>query len=147
MIQINEALAETIQLYGLKEIKGDDDNPIILEMYESLGHGWVKHDEVAWCAALIGSKLLKHGYQIPELKERLRARGYLKVGKPVEKPVFGLDYVVFERGNNSWSGHVAWFIAFEDDYVKVLGGNQSNEINISLYPKSKVLDYVRPLKM
>lgn len=147
MKTVNEAFLETLELFGLKEVTGDKDNPTILEFYKSLGHGWVSHDEVAWCAALIGSKLQKYDYQIPPLKNRLAARAYLSVNQQVDEPVVGWDYVVFERGNNGFSGHVAWFLGFEGDNVKVLGGNQSNQINIALYPRNKVLGYVRPINI
>ena len=39
---------------GTKEIKGSADNPKIMEMYRTVGHHWVEHDEVAWCAAFVG---------------------------------------------------------------------------------------------
>ena len=147
MKTVNEAFIETLELHGLKEVPGNNDNPVIIDLYKSLGHGWVKHDEVAWCAALIGSKLLKYGYQVPELKYRLSARAYLNVNQKVETPVIGWDYVVFSRGNDPVQGHVAWFIGFEGDYVKALGGNQRDENNITRFPKSSVLGYVRPINV
>ena len=149
MIAINKAQAETIRLHGLKKIPGEKDNPAIVELFHELGHKWVKHDEVAWCAALMGAKLQKYGYQVPELKKNLRARAYLEVNQVIENPVFGWDYVVFWRGlkDGGVHGHVAWFIGFEGVYVKVLGGNQSNQISFALYPKSKVLGYVRPVQI
>ncbi|NQU54063.1 MAG: hypothetical protein HQ522_16160 [Bacteroidetes bacterium] len=150
MKNINEAFLATLEMIGLKELPGNVDNPIILEMYKELGHGWVKHDEVAWCAALFGSMLKKFNYKIPVLEKRLAARGYLTVNRPlmapVEIPEIGIDYVVFKRDNNSYSGHVAWFISFDGEFVKVLGGNQSNKISIASFHKSEVLNYMRPEK-
>ena len=39
---------------GTKELKGSADNPKIMEMYRTVGHTQVEHDEVAWCAAFVG---------------------------------------------------------------------------------------------
>jgi hypothetical protein len=46
---------------GTKEFEGPADNPKIMEMYKSVGHDWVEHDEVAWCAAFVGQCLEKAG--------------------------------------------------------------------------------------
>ena len=38
---------------GTTEGPGPADNPVIMEMYASVGHDWVEHDSVAWCAAFV----------------------------------------------------------------------------------------------
>lgn len=148
-MEINSAFFETLQLYGLKEIAGQEDNPEIMDLYASVGHSWVPHDEVAWCAALHGAKLLKHGYRIPELKKRLTARAYISCGEIVEAPVFGRDYVVLWRGSEDDGiyGHVAWPLSYKGNYIKCLGGNQNNKIGINLYHKRKILNFLTPIKI
>ena len=126
---------------GTKEIKGAKHNPKIVEFFEQVGHGWVKDDETAWCAAFVGAMLAEAGYKGTG---SLAARSYLNWGKKVDKPEYG-DVVVFWRGSkNSWQGHVAFYVKETANYVYVLGGNQSNEVNVTKYPKSKVLGYRRP---
>ena len=59
---------------GTKELKGSADNPKIMEMYRTVGHHWVEHDEVAWCAAFVGHCLEKAGFTSTR---KLNARSYL----------------------------------------------------------------------
>lgn len=126
---------------GEKEISGSKHNPKIIEWFDMVGHGWVKDDETAWCAAFVGAVLEEAGYKGTG---SLAARSYLKWGKKVEKPSYG-DIVVFWRGSkNGWQGHVAFYVKETANYVYVLGGNQSNSVNIARYPKSRVLGYRKP---
>ena len=39
---------------GTTERPGPQDNPVIMEMYASVGQSHVDHDSVAWCAAFVG---------------------------------------------------------------------------------------------
>lgn len=68
---------------GTKEIKGSADNPKIMEMYRTVGHDWVEHDEVAWCAAFVGHCLEKAGFASTR---KLNARSYLTWGEKVPGP-------------------------------------------------------------
>lgn len=147
--KMNDAFLFALNHFGEKEISGDIDNPEILKYYHELGHKWVEHDEVAWCAAFVGYSLLKKGYIIPPLKERLRARAYQFIGTETENPVVGRDLVVFWRGNSidSGLGHVAWFIRGKGELIYVYGGNQSNESNISPYSKDEKIAYITPIKI
>ena len=146
---INDAMAEILQLYGLEEIPGKKNNQEIVKLFHFLGHDWVDNDEVAWCAALFGSKLLKHGYKIPEIKHSLSSRKYSETGVKVDIPVFGRDYVILWRGNtdDGVHGHIGWFITIKGDYIYMLGGNQSNTINSAKFPTYKIDGFYTPLKI
>lgn len=130
---------------GQKEIPGKRDNPVIMAYYKDVGHGWVEDDEVAWCAAFVGSCLQRAGE--PYLKS-LTARSYLSWGSKTTNPKRG-DIVVFKRGSSSWQGHVGFFLGFSDDkkYVYVLDGNASNSVKVSrraVGGRNKVLGYRTP---
>ena len=56
---------------GTTEGPGPEDNPAIMAMYASVGHDWVEHDSVAWCAAFVGHCLEKAGLRS---SRRLNAR-------------------------------------------------------------------------
>lgn len=127
---------------GLKEIKGSRDNRTIVEFFKEVGHGWVKDDETAWCAAFVGACLA--AADLPHTGS-LAARSYLQWGQKTTKPRRG-DVVVFKRGNSSWQGHVAFYVGQDSRYVYVLGGNQSNAVNVKGYSKSKLLGYRTPLR-
>jgi uncharacterized protein (TIGR02594 family) len=89
-----------------------------------------------WCAMKAGV----------ERTHKANARSWLDVGEKTDNPQTG-DIVIFKRGNNTWSGHVAIYIApltvehGKTDLIYVLGGNQSNEVKISLYDSLNVLGY------
>lgn len=127
---------------GIQELKGRKrNNPTILAFYADAGHPEIDNDEVSWCAAVICAMFERCGYSSPKT---LAARGFLQWGKEVTSPRVG-DVVVFWRGSrNGWQGHVALFVRETATYVYVLGGNQSDSVNVQRFPKSRVLGYRRP---
>jgi uncharacterized protein (TIGR02594 family) len=129
---------EIAQTYiGTTEGPGPEDNPAIVEMYASVGHDWVEHDSVAWCAAFVGHCLEKAGLRSTR---RLNARSYLDWGMPVDlADAQAGDIVVFSRGSKSWQGHVGFFVKTAGAMIEVLGGNQSDAVSIQRYAKSRLL--------
>lgn len=130
---------------GTKELKGSADNPKIMEMYRTVGHDWVEHDEVAWCAAFVGHCLEKAGLASTR---KLNARSYLVWGEKVAGPEQAKegDIIVFTRGASTSQGHVAFFLKATGSQVEVLGGNQSDGVTIARYPRSRLLGIRRPLR-
>jgi len=122
---------------GTTERPGPADNPVIMEMYSSVGHDWVEHDSVAWCAAFVGHCLEKAGIRSTR---KLTARSYLDWGVPV-----GVvdaqqgDIGVIPRGSSRWQGHVFFIDRIEGQWVWGLGGNQNDAVNVKRYPLSKLL--------
>ncbi|WCE71594.1 TIGR02594 family protein [Sulfitobacter faviae] len=129
---------EIAQSYiGTTEGPGPEDNPAIMDMYASVGHDWVEHDSVAWCAAFVGHCLEKAGLRSTR---RLNARSYLDWGIPVDlAEAQEGDIVVFSRGSKSWQGHVGFFVKTAGAMIEVLAGNQSDAVNIQRYAKSRLL--------
>ena len=122
---------------GTTEGPGSADNPKILEMYASVGHDWVEHDSVAWCAAFVGHCLETAGVRSTR---KLNARSYLDWGVPVEvTDAQQGDIGVIPRGNSSWQGHVFFIDRIEGAWVWGLGGNQDDAVNVNRYPVSKLL--------
>ena len=122
---------------GMTEGPGPVDNPKILEMYASVGHDWVEHDSVAWCAAFVGHCLERAGIRSTR---KLTARSYLDWGVPVEAADAQQgDIGIIPRGKSSWQGHVFFIDRIEGAWVWGLGGNQDDAVNIKRYPVSKLL--------
>lgn len=124
---------------GLKEIKGSEHNETVVNFFKEVGHSWVKDDETAWCAAFAGAILERAG--LPSTR-KLNARSYLEWGEEVAFDDLETgDIVVFWRkGKNSAYGHVAFFVGLDPQGdLRVLGGNQSNEVNIATYKKERFL--------
>lgn len=99
-------------------------------------------DEVAWCAAFVGSCLKSSGVS-PGYT--LLARGYLKWGQTIPARKYGI--VILSRPGQSWMGHVGFVARLTNGEVEVLGGNQAGCVNVRSYPKSRVLGYRWPQEM
>jgi len=139
--------------YGVKEVRGHNDNAIILEMFDELNFGHHNlHDETSWCAAAMGWSLKKTGYAY---LQTLSAAAYLDYGESVIKsPRIG-DIAIFWRGKfkgekipgtNVMKAHIGYRIGYEPYWMKLLSGNVSDELNISKQPMRKLLDIRRPYK-
>jgi uncharacterized protein (TIGR02594 family) len=111
-------------------------NPKVVAYFKDAGHGGIKDDETAWCAAFVGAMLKRAGL---EGSKALNARSYLQWGEGVNradaKPG---DIVVFKRGTG-WQGHVAFFVKDNGSTISVLGGNQSDAVNVKAYKAADLL--------
>ena len=133
---------------GTKEVRGQDNNPLIVHMLK-LYNSWPENDETPWCAAFVN--FVCHTLDIPHTGT-LRARHYLKIGRFVElhEARKGFDLVVMKRGRNQPGpenteapGHVGFFSNRIGDKIEVLGANQKDMVCKQLYPVSDVLKIVR----
>jgi uncharacterized protein (TIGR02594 family) len=128
------ALAE----YGIKEIPGPEHNPEVLKYFHDIGHRWVDNDEMAWCSAFVNWCAMKAGY---EFTTDLRAKSWLNIGEQLEKPELGCIVVLWRVKPHGPYGHVGLYIREDKDYIYILGGNQSNQVNIARYPQKQFLQY------
>ena len=125
---------------GVREKRGSLSNPKIMRYYRDVGADWVKGDDVAWCAAFVGSCLERAG---AGSTRSLMARSYLKWGKALKHPKKGA-VTVFSRGSNKALGHVGFYLGENSRSIFLLGGNQSDSVGMATYPKSRLLGYRWP---
>jgi uncharacterized protein (TIGR02594 family) len=123
---------------GTSEVQGGE-NPRIIE-YHTTTTLKAKEDEVSWCSSFVNWCMVKAGIKGTGLAN---ARSWLAWGEPLTTPRLGC-VVIFERGTDPAAGHVAFFIDDLGDRVKVLGGNQSDQVKYSNYPRAHVLGYRWP---
>ncbi|MFW6272161.1 MAG: TIGR02594 family protein [bacterium] len=129
-----------LQEYGKKEIVGEEHNPDIVQYAKEAGFEWVNDDETPWCSIFMNWLAMKAKYI---RSNKANARSWLNVGKKVKEPKLG-DIIVLQRGNSNWKGHVGLFIRYKDSKsVYILGGNQTNMVNISIYNRNKILGFRR----
>ena len=123
---------------GTWEWAGDENNPSVLAYYREAGHSEIKQDSVPWCAAFVGAILSRAGVQNTG---SLLARSYEQWGVPVDGVHNAQrgDIVVLSRGDQSWQGHVGFFVGFGAGKVHVLGGNQGDQVNVSPYNMDKIV--------
>jgi uncharacterized protein (TIGR02594 family) len=125
---------------GQREVPGPGDNPTIAAWYHltTLDQSYW-HDETAWCAVFVNAGLMLNN--IKTIRSAA-AVDWLKFGTPVTTPQKG-DVVVFLW--DSGSHHVAYYLADAGGgRIQVIGGNQSDAVTITTYPKANVMGYRRP---
>ncbi len=124
---------------GQKEISGSIHNERILEYQQMTGLDFGT-DEVAWCSIFANWVALQAG--LPRSNSAM-ARSWLQIGNETDSPSPG-DIIVMWRGSENGSlGHVGFFLGYSKSGKSVycIGGNQNDEVNITLYPKYKVLSF------
>ena len=131
---------------GEKEISGHGSNTLITKWLKDAGASTTdlaKGDEALWCGAFVHACCSQAGVDLSLVQGLVpvRARSWLKVGTPVAltNAIPGHDIAVFNRGGPQdpdalGKGHVGFFVAYDNDRVSILGGNQSNSVSIDRYP-------------
>lgn len=129
---------EARSLIGTTETKGPQHTAAVLDFWKTIKLGGIKDDETPWCAAFVGAMLERSGLRSTRADS---ARSYLSWGKTLPAPVLGC-IVVFGRAGG---GHVG-FVVGQDASGKllVLGGNQSDAVNIKSFDNGRVLGYRWP---
>lgn len=136
---------ETAQNFiGVKEYRGSADNPLLLRWAQIVG-GWTasyyKRDSIPWCGLFVAICLIQNS--IKPSPEALRAKAWYSNwpdGKRLKEPAFGCIIVFTRKGG----GHVGFYVSEDRNYYHVLGGNQSDAVNIQKISKSRVMGYMWP---
>ncbi|GKX60661.1 TIGR02594 family protein [Leminorella grimontii] len=130
---------EARKYIGEMEIKGPRHNPLILQWWKDIKRGGIKDDETPWCAAYVGAMLERVGIRSTRFES---AKSYLTWGVALDGPVMGC-IVVFERSGGGHVGFVVGQTASGD--LLVLGGNQSDAVNIKSFSRDRAKGYRWPV--
>lgn len=139
-----DLISIALSQYGLKEMPGITDNPIIMQMAKDCGFNDYEHDSVSWCSMFTNWVAWKCGYQ---RSLSLAARSWLTVGTEVQQPERGDIVVLWRDSPQSWQGHVGFYVNSIKSYVYMLGGNQGDMVNIEGFDLKRVLAYRRLQKI
>lgn len=120
---------------GIREIPGPKHNSNILEWIGKLTPkrlGMViSDDETPWCGTFVASVMLDSGVEPPPVAAR--ALSWADWGQTLATPVLGA-ILVFKRPGG---GHVGFYAGEDDLAYHVLGGNQSNAVNVARIEKAR----------
>ena len=121
------SIAESFK-YVTEEPGSGRDHPLIMAML-TLDHDWPEHDEVGWCSAL--PNFIHHMLGL-ERSKSLMAQGWLNHGKIISLPEarVGFDLVILSRSGNPEWGHDGYYSGHSKNLIYLLGGNQSNGVNV-----------------
>lgn len=123
---------------GQHEIKGPGSNPRIIEYHKSTTLK-ASTDEVPWCSSFVCWVMQEAGLKSTR---SAAARSWENWGDSLKKPEFGC-VVILRRGTGG-QGHVGLYVGEGPDHVKVLGGNQGDQVSIVNFNKNKVVAYRWP---
>jgi uncharacterized protein (TIGR02594 family) len=128
-------LVEAVKLIGTKEVPGTKNNPEIMLWAKEVGLDRVyTADSIPWCGlfmAYVAKKANVDGVKIP-----LRALSWRKFGNPSPVPMLG-DVLCFSRNGG---GHVGIYVGEDSTCYHVLGGNQSDMVNVTRILKSRLVE-------
>lgn len=132
-------LQEAIKLFGTAEIAGRQHSATIMGWAKETGLEAVyTNDEIAWCGLFVAVAIKRAGYA--PVAGPLWALNWLKFGVKADKPSLG-DVMCFVREGG---GHVGFYVGEDSGYYHILGGNQSNQVNIIRIAKSRWKGARRP---
>lgn len=121
---------------GVSEVPGNENNKKIIEYHSSCDSKFTS-DSIAWCSAFANWCVQKAG---GVGTRSAMARSWLGWGNKIDTPHEGC-IVIFERGTDGISGHVAFYIKETPNNIQVIGGNQDDQVCIRSYNKKKLLGY------
>jgi len=130
-------MAEMHRRMGLHEVRDNG----VLSAFLKIGRFLGNPATLPWCGDAVESCIAKTLPSEPLPANPFFAQSWAKFGKDVVGPIVGSIGVI--RWTAS-SGHVGIVAGVDGNTVNLLGGNQSNAINISGFPRSKFIAFRWP---
>jgi uncharacterized protein (TIGR02594 family) len=119
---------------GTKEIPGTKSNSVIMNWAVKVGKFLgIKYDgdHVPWCGLFAAFCMTSNGFTPPNIA--VRASEWSKWGVALAKPSVGAVLTFSREGG----GHVGFYVSEDPVYYHVLGGNQSDSVNVTKIDKAR----------
>lgn len=130
-------------LIGVREIAGARHNQTIMGWIKALGAKalgiTVTDDETPWCGTFVAHVMQKHKLPLPPIA--VRASQWGNWGRKLIGPRYGCILVFTRNGG----GHVGFYVGEDTTHYHVLGGNQSNSVNIMRIAKNRLTEMRWPV--
>jgi uncharacterized protein (TIGR02594 family) len=140
--ELPKMVAAALQYLGIREVKGESNNPAIMDMAKGLGVANIyTNDDMSWCALFINHLIRITGKPAVDTNgdkyNLLRALWMANWGNAVAAGDEKLgDVVVINREGG---GHVFLYIAkTPTGNIIGLGGNQGDSVSFSEFDRSRV---------
>lgn len=119
---------------GLKEIPGPRHNQKIIRWLGKL-RAWWNDDETPWCGVFVAHCMQECSLPLPKLY--MRAKAWSDYGSLLRRDRLAPGAIlVFDRAGG---GHVGFYVGEDAGFYYVLGGNQSNAVNVMKLGKSRLV--------
>lgn len=128
---------EALRLIGTREVPGPGSNPVILAMAETLDIDY-GDDDIPWCGLFVGHCIGATLGDEPMPPNPLGSRNWLRFGEPCT-PQLGAVMVFWRVKRSSWQGHVGFYHGEDASHFHILGGNQSNSVNVMRLDRKRFL--------
>ncbi len=130
-------LVEALKYYGVREVAGSGNNPIILDWAKDVG-GWIGEyytkDETPWCGLFVAKVCKDAG--LPYNQRALTALSWAGWGVKTSIPMLG-DVLTFTRPGG---GHVGFYVGEDIKHYHVYGGNQQDCVGITKIEKRRLYE-------
>lgn len=121
-------------LIGTKENPAkNSSNPAIIKWAAMAEIPGYTNDEIPWCGLFVAHCFVECG--VDYVDKPMWARNWAKFDDQLADPIYGAVMTFIRNGG----GHVGFYVGEDEDHFLILGGNQSNEVNISKIEKSRLL--------
>lgn len=127
-------LREARYLYGTYELPGEANNQLIIEWAKEVGGwigSWYQEDSVPWCGLFMA--VIAKRARFPFDQKALSALAWADWGEYSPIPMLG-DVMVFKR---TGGGHVGLYVGEDHEAYHILGGNQSDMVNVTRINKHR----------
>lgn len=120
---------------GVKEYRGKADNPRVrlYHAYSTKNNKVGTPDSIPWCSSFLCFVAERAGLESTNSKAA-RSWSWGKY-KKISNPIAGDIVVFYRKGKNSGLGHVGFVVKVTKSSVYVLGGNQSDAVNIKRFSR------------
>jgi uncharacterized protein (TIGR02594 family) len=127
---------------GQKEIKGQENNPRIVE-YHSTTTLKATNDEVPYCSSFVNWCLKQVGIIGTNSAAAISWNNW---GYEIKEPKTGCIVVITRKSDNPNSAHVGFFVSKNHDYIFILGANQKDSVCIMPFKSDRLISYRWPFK-
>lgn len=137
-------IAEARSLIGTRETPGAGNTAEIMQWAADLDQ-WYPGDDTPWCGLFVAHCMAAGVPDEPQAFNRLGARAWLEYGAEVEKGYGAIAVFWRTHPTKSWNGHVGFLVGEDASTYHILGGNQSDSVNITRVSKSRLLGFRGPV--
>jgi len=123
---------------GVKEITGDRDNPRVVEYHQTTTLK-ATDDDTPWCSSFVNWCIKQAGLKGTNSAAAISWMSW-GVAVPLSQGKPG-DIAVFSRTGGN---HVGFHLSHDNASIKILGGNQSDEVNIATFSLERFRGLRRP---
>ncbi len=129
--------AEARRLMGTREVPGPGSNSVIENWADALGLPY-RGDDIPWCGLFVAHCIGAALPDEPLPANPLGARNWIRFGQTCE-PGLGSVLVFWRESRASGKGHVGFYTGEDAEGFYVLGGNQSDAVNVKRLAKRQFI--------